>query len=132
MFGPIALLIITTLIYTRQPQFGQAPAGEGLVMMQPSPHFADGEFENLSITPELTEGYTMSGVMWSQFMDPGPNRTPMNTIPSIKTDLFSLPPDSNMLIWFVRSSYYVQIDGNPPIPCCRITRGMSPWHLSRS
>ncbi len=111
LLGLIVLLVIVALIYMRQPQFGQAPAGDRLSTIERSPHFKQGKFENLSHTPELTEGYTMSSVMWSQFMDPGAHRTPIDTIPSIKTDLFSLPPDSNVLIWFGHSSYYMQIDG---------------------
>lgn len=107
----IVLLAVTTVIYVRQPQFGQAPSGERLAAVQRSPHFKDGHFENEHFTPELAEGYSMGGVMYAQFMDPAPHRTPIDTIPSIKTDLHAIPLDRNVLVWFGHSSYYMQIDG---------------------
>lgn len=107
----VAVLAVVTLIYLRQPQFGQAPTGERLRRLEHSAHYQDGHFANEHLTPDLTEGYTMAGLTYRQLFDPGPRRTPIDTIPSIKTDLFALPPDSNVLVWFGHSSYYMQIDG---------------------
>jgi hypothetical protein len=107
----VALLFATVFLYMKQDKFGMAPSGERRAQMEKSPHFRDGKFQNLSVTPDLTEGYTMSGVMYAQFFKKAPRRTPTDVIPSVKTDLLTIPIDSNVLIWFGHSSYLMQIDG---------------------
>ncbi len=111
VLGLLMLLVVAAALFMRQPQFGMAPAGEHLAQLQRSPHFVEGRFANVHETPDLTEGYSMAGITWRQFVDPAAHRTPIDTIPSVKTDLMTLPLDSNVLIWFGHSSYYMQIDG---------------------
>ncbi len=36
---------------------------------------------------------------------------PSGNLPSIKTDLHALSLDSNLLVWFGHSSYYLQVNG---------------------
>ncbi|HBN04768.1 MAG TPA: MBL fold metallo-hydrolase, partial [Bacteroidales bacterium] len=36
---------------------------------------------------------------------------PKDKIPTIKTDLKSIPKDKDIVVWFGHSSYYIQIDG---------------------
>ncbi len=107
----VALLFATVFLYMKQDKFGNAPSGERLSQIEKSPHFKDGKFQNFSETPDLTEGYTMSGVMYAQVFKKAPRRTPTDVIPSVKTDLLTIPIDSNVLIWFGHSSYLMQIDG---------------------
>lgn len=56
----IAIILITfaivVLVFMQQPQFGQAPTGERLERIKKSPNYKDGQFQNLSYTPALTEG----------------------------------------------------------------------------
>jgi L-ascorbate metabolism protein UlaG (beta-lactamase superfamily) len=106
-----ALLAAVTFFYMRKATFGKAPAGERLAAIQQSPHFRDGQFQNLSPTPELVEGYNMLGVTYAQFFRKAPRRSPVGEIPSVKTDLLHLPPDANVLVWFGHSSYFMQLDG---------------------
>ena len=65
---------------------------------------------NLSLTPQLAKGYSMSGVLYAYFFKKTARRTPAEAIPSIKTDLHNFPPNANVLVWFGHSSYYVQLD----------------------
>lgn len=93
-------------------KFGKAPAGTRLEKIKQSPNYREGKFQNLSVTPPLTEGYTIPGIIYSQlFKKKHPQRKPSGTIPSIKTDLFRLSPDENILVWFGHSSYFMQLDG---------------------
>ena len=92
-------------------KFGKAPAGDRLALIQKSPNFRDGKFQNFSVTPELVEGYNMFGVTYAQFFKKAPRRSPTGIIPSVKTDLLSLSIDSTLLVWFGHSSYFLQIDG---------------------
>lgn len=107
----VALLTVATFFYMRSEKFGQAPSGERLARIQKSPNYRNGKFQNLSVTPELVEGYSMLGLAYDQFFKKAPRRTPVDRIPSVKTDLLNLPPDSNILVWFGHSSYFIQLDG---------------------
>lgn len=106
----ILILVAVTYWYMRLPQFGRPPAGERFQLMQQSPRFKKGKFENLRFTPTLTEGYSMWGVIKKQLFAKLPRRRPTDSIPSIKTDLSQLPSNRNLLVWFGHSSYFMQID----------------------
>ncbi|MCD2422917.1 MBL fold metallo-hydrolase [Niabella pedocola] len=107
----LLLLSVSTFFYIRLPKFGKAPSGARLERMQKSPHYKDGKFQNRHFTPTLTEGYSMLGILKDQFFKKLPRRRPVDPIPSIKTNLLQLPADSNVLVWFGHSSYWIQIDG---------------------
>ena len=95
----------------RQAKFGKAPAGNRLTELQKSSNYKDGKFQNLSITPELAEGYNMVGVTYNVLFNKEPRRKPTDIIPSVKTDLINLPVDKDILVWFGHSSYFIQLDG---------------------
>ena len=65
----IIILIITVYVFMQQPQFGRAASGERLETIRKSPHYKDGQFQNLSKTPALTEGASFYGVMKEFFFE---------------------------------------------------------------
>lgn len=105
------LLTLLVSLYMQKPEFGKAPAGERLALIKRSPNYKDGKFQNIHLTPMLTEGYTYSGLLYNQLFKKFPRRKPQDSIPSVKTNLNELPPDVNVLIWFGHSSYFMQIEG---------------------
>lgn len=105
------LLSITIFIFMQQAQFGKQPSGSRLELIKKSPNFRDGSFQNLSVTPDLTEGVSYYTVMKEFFFTKSPRQKPSQTLPSKKTDLKNLKPDENILVWFGHSSYFMQIDG---------------------
>lgn len=107
----LAALTIVTLLYMRKNKFGKAPFGTRLELLKKSPNYKDGSFQNLSLTPELAEGYSMPGLIYAQFFKKAPRRKPTDIIPSKKTNLLDLPIAEDVLVWFGHSSYYIQIDG---------------------
>ncbi len=107
----ILLLIIGILAYMQHPKFGKTPGGERLERIQKSKHYKDGAFQNLSETPQLAEGYTMRTVLWDFLFKKYPNTYPVDSIPSVKTDLKNLNPDEDVFIWFGHSSYFIQLEG---------------------
>jgi L-ascorbate metabolism protein UlaG (beta-lactamase superfamily) len=107
----IVALVVTIFIFLQQPQFGKASSGERLVRMQKSPHFKDGAFQNLSVTPDLTEGATMFSAMREFLFNQSKRSKPASVLPSVKTNLKELPSDKNVLVWFGHSSYFMQVDG---------------------
>jgi hypothetical protein len=106
----ILFLALSVFLYLKSPIFGKTPSGERLELLKRSRNFNNGKFRNFSVTPELAEGYNMAGLMYAHFLKRAPRRYPSGTIPSAKTDLLNLPRESNVLVWFGHSSYFIQID----------------------
>jgi L-ascorbate metabolism protein UlaG (beta-lactamase superfamily) len=100
-----------TLLFLRHPRFGKGPTGPRLETMKKSRYYANGKFQNLSHTPDFTEGYSFWQVMSKFFFEKAPRRRPATTIPSVKTDLRALPLHEDLLVWFGHSSYYLQVHG---------------------
>ncbi|MCH7409491.1 MBL fold metallo-hydrolase [Belliella sp. DSM 111904] len=105
------LMAVAIFLYTLQPKFGTAPSGERLASIQASPNFKNGKFQNISFTPIMTEGYSMTEVIWNSLFKKFPRQKPLEPIPSIKTDLLNLSKDKNILVWFGHSSYFIQLEG---------------------
>lgn len=107
----VGVVAIATVLYMQQPQFGKAPSGKRLELLKQSPNFKEGSFQNIHFTPFITEGYSMIKITWDFIFGKFPRTTPIDTIPSIKTDLKALSKNENVLIWFGHSSYFIQLDG---------------------
>ena len=76
-----------------------------------SPNFKKRTFQNLSHTPQLTEGYTFLRVIKENLLTSWPDKIPSHVLPSMKTNLIELPKDEEVLVWFGHSSYFMQLDG---------------------
>lgn len=107
----IAVLAIAVSLFLQQPKFGRRPTGERMQRILRSPNFRNGKFNNLSHTPDLTEGVSYYAVMREFFFNRSKNRKPPIVLPSSKTNLLNLDPDKNVLVWFGHSSYFMQVDG---------------------
>jgi L-ascorbate metabolism protein UlaG (beta-lactamase superfamily) len=111
IFSLLALISFGTIIYLQQPLFGQAASGERLERMKQSKNYRDGAFVNRSHTLPLTEGYSMPGVLFDFIFKGSPRSKPAKPLPHVQTNLKELPADSNLLVWFGHSSYYIQLNG---------------------
>lgn len=92
-------------------RFGKLATGQRLQQMMASPHYKDGQFQNLSHTPALTEGMSYYPVLKEFIFHKSKRNKPGSKIPGIKTDLKVLNPSEDLLVWFGHSSYYLQLDG---------------------
>ena len=92
-------------------KFGKRPSGERLALIKKSPNYKNGRFVNSNPTPELTEGYKMINVAYEHFFKKAERRSPLENIPTVKTDLLNLPAAEDVLVWFGHSSYFMQIEG---------------------
>jgi len=95
----------------RSPRFGRLPAGERLERIRKSPNYKNGEFQNISFTPQLVEGISMFKIMRKFFFGKSKSSKPPYPLPSKKADLLHLDPNRNILVWFGHSSYIIQVDG---------------------
>ena len=127
----ITLLAIASCFYMRQPQFGTLPKGERLERVKKSPNYKDGKFRNLIEKPTISEGYSMSGELWKTLFKDYPHREPVDTLPSIKTKIKAIPADSNAMVWFGHSSFFLQLDGVKIMvdPVFSGTASPFPWGL---
>lgn len=109
VFTTFILLAVTIYLFVHSSKFGRLPSGERLTRIEKSPNYKDGKFQNLNPTPQMTNekgGFTIFKEMLK-----AKNRRPHQPIPSIRTNLFELTPEQNVLVWFGHSSYFMQIDG---------------------
>ncbi len=122
----LGVLLLVTMVFVRQPQFGQIPAGVRLERIRKSPHYTNGKFQNLRPTPDLTEGVSYYTVMKEFFFEKSKRSEPHDRLPSKKTDLLNLHPDSRTLVWFGHSSYFMQLDGKKILVDPVFSGGASP------
>lgn len=107
----VVILSVVTYFYMRQPMFGALPEGKRLELIQKSSNYKDGSFRNTTEMPIISKGYTMAGEAWKTFAKENPRKVPTDVIPSVKTNLKTLNPTENVMIWFGHSSFFLQIDG---------------------
>lgn len=106
-----ALLAMGGIGFINQPKIGRSPKGDELTKILKSPHYVNGEFQNLEPTSILVnkDNY-YNGIKEILFPTKGVT-IPKENIPTQKTDLKALNPKENLLVWFGHSSFYLQIDG---------------------
>lgn len=107
----VLLLTVVVFLFFRQPKFGKLPTGERLEKIRTAPNYQNGAFQNQSVTPDFAEGESFFSVTLDYFVKPRKRVTPTDAIPHEKTDLLTLDPSKDILVWFGHSSYFMQIDG---------------------
>lgn len=107
----VAALIAAIALFVHKAKFGALPSGERLKRVQASPNYRDGEFQNLVARPSLTNGATTLDIGWKFLLSNKKQTEPASALPTRKTDLSTLPPDDNILIWLGHSSCFAQMNG---------------------
>jgi L-ascorbate metabolism protein UlaG (beta-lactamase superfamily) len=109
----ISLVILSLGIgfYLQQPKFGTLPEGSRLERIKSSPNYVDGQFQNLVPTPQRIEGSSSASLWWEYLFTKKERLTPIDSIPSIKTDLMNLDKSKDVVIWLGHSSYFMQLGG---------------------
>ncbi len=107
----ITLVGLSVFAFVNQPKFGKLPKAERLEKIRKSPNYINGSFKNLSYTPVLAEGVSFFAVSKEFLFNKKERLTPIDTIPSSKTDLLNIDLSKDVLVWFGHSSYFIQIDG---------------------
>ena len=105
------LLIIAVYVFLHLAQFGKLPSGARLQRIKRSANYKNGQFQNVSLTPTMTEGVGFFDVLIQFLFDKKKRVKPVDIIPSVKTDLLNLDPAKDILVWFGHSSYFMQVDG---------------------
>ena len=106
----IAAVVLFGWYYMSTPVFGKLPEGARLEKILKSPNYKDGEFQNLSPTPQMAEGHSMWKVMINFLFNKPDNVSSKQPIPVVQTDLKQLPLDKNVIVWLGHSSYFMILD----------------------
>lgn len=106
-----AVLLAAAVVFLNSPSFGRLPRGKRLARIECSPNFSNGKFRNQHTTPLFTSGRSRIGTMWNMLTSPSPRVRPQKALPVLKTDLSTLDPLQDLLVWFGHSSYLMQIAG---------------------
>lgn len=108
----VVVLIISYFIVINGKAFGGVPKGERLERIRQSKLYRKNKFQNISHTPSIAEGYSMTKVTFNFFFGKkDPLLKPLKEIPSIYTDLKKLDKNQDVFIWLGHSSYYLQTGG---------------------
>ncbi|MEM9259503.1 MAG: MBL fold metallo-hydrolase, partial [Bacteroidota bacterium] len=108
--GIIVAIMVGTILFLQTERFGAHPQGERLARVKASPNYQEGQFQNLADTPMLTEGSSYTTVLYNFLVSAKP-REPKQPLSTVKTDLRSLAPEENVLVWMGHSSYFIKVDG---------------------
>jgi L-ascorbate metabolism protein UlaG (beta-lactamase superfamily) len=92
------------------PVLGRTPRGRRLERIQRSPHYRAGAFQNL-VRTEVTRKGASFLKMLREYRDRPVDTVPPAPVPSVRTDLRTLPAEGASLVWFGHSSYLLKIDG---------------------
>lgn len=107
----IIFIAIGVYIFMQQPQFGKNPTWERLDKIKNSPNYIEDRFQNLMGAPQVKDNISFFTKLNDFFLNKSKRSRPASTLPSVKTDLKSLKPEEDVMIWFGHSSYFLQIDG---------------------
>ncbi len=125
----VALLFGVTAFTLSQSKFGKMPEGARLERIQQSPNYKDDAFRNQSETPVMT-GDSYWSVMKESMFGKKENVTPVDSIPTMKTNLKNLDPNEDILVWFGHSSYFLQQDGKRFLVDPVLSKNASPFSFS--
>lgn len=107
----LALLIALLLFglwFINQPQMDPLMTAERRSHIEASPHYVNGEF--VPIHPH--EPVKPTGDFWKEFLFPTPGKTiPKGIMISDRTDLKTLDPEKDVVVWMGHSSFYMQLHG---------------------
>ncbi len=94
--------------FTHLPQMDPLMTRSRLARIQASPHYKNGEFvpetPHVAVTPDKSS-------MWPLLRPTKGIHMPKDVMPAVKTDLKSLDPKEDVVVWLGHSSFYVQLGG---------------------
>jgi L-ascorbate metabolism protein UlaG (beta-lactamase superfamily) len=109
--GLIVILFIAIYFFMQQDSIGKLPSGTRAERIAKSPNYKDGQFTNLIETKMLADNASYWKMTSKFFFGSIKDREPSRPLPSVKTDLKSIPSDQPTLIWFGHSSYLISVGG---------------------
>jgi L-ascorbate metabolism protein UlaG (beta-lactamase superfamily) len=111
----ILVVIAFIALYLELPMFGQLPRGRRLERIEKSPNYHGGRFRNRSDTSIMSGNplAVAARFIWNcrRFFVEDRRKSPRCRLPVVRTDLKSLNPQEDLLVWFGHSSCLIQLHG---------------------
>ncbi|MCC8173658.1 MAG: MBL fold metallo-hydrolase [Odoribacter sp.] len=111
LFWIIVIIAVVAVVFVNQPSFGRKARGERMERIKNSPNYREGKFQNLHETQQITSDKGFASLLYDFLFVKKERLRPEKALPVIKTDLWQLEWDKDILIWFGHSSYLIQTDG---------------------
>lgn len=112
VFAVLALLGVAGFAYLQHPKFGPSAAAIRSPAVLASPNYSGGAFHNQVPTPILTGNTSFAEALLRNLTEPKPaDIRPPAPIPTVTTDLKSLPREEDLVVWLGHSSFYVHLNG---------------------
>ena len=102
------------VLFTKRPEFGRTPQGERLARIQASPHYANGQFQNLVPVQVMNEDSGENRlVATAKFLFGDKSAlSPQEAMLSRKTNLKTLAPERDAVVWMGHSSFFLLLGGH--------------------
>ena len=107
----IVLVVGAVCLAACAPKFGKHPEGERLERIQRSPNYVEGTFRNQIEAPPPVTRTNRFSILLEHVFKKSDLLVPKNPIPSVKTDLKSLDPARDTLVWLGHSSFFLLLGG---------------------
>ena len=109
----VIVFAISIYLFMKTPVFGALPSGKSLEKVKNSKNYIDGKFRNKEKTELLTDTKKTPIKRLLEFaFEKDPEGTvPKIALPSVKTDLKTLDPNEDLIVWFGHSSLFIKIAG---------------------
>lgn len=113
--GMLGLAAGGGFFYVHRPEFGRTPTGERLARVMASPHYKNGQFQNLVPVPVMSEaeGERENRVLatWKFLFGDKTGLKPEQPMLSEKTNLGALDLQKDCVVWMGHSTFYMQLGG---------------------
>src|SRR5574344_2995279 len=102
----VVVIAVGVVFLYNYPAFGRAPQGTRLERIMKSPNYRDGHFRNQYPTPTMTSHKGFFTNLYEFLFQKNQNLKPGEDIPAVKTDLWHLDRNKDVVVWFGHSSLF--------------------------
>jgi L-ascorbate metabolism protein UlaG (beta-lactamase superfamily) len=106
----LLLLVVAglgTYLFMQTAVFGGVPANARLARIEQSKHYRSGAFQNVDATDVMRREVSYWGMLLDNFRKPA-DVEPRQPLPTVRTNLNTLPTNETSIVWFGHSSYLIQ------------------------
>ena len=111
--GALGMMAGGGALFVNRPEFGRPPQGARLARMEASPHYMNGQFQNLVPVQVMNEDNGESRLTaTAKFLFGDKSQlSPQEAMLSDKTDLKTLDVSQDAVVWMGHSTFFLQLGG---------------------
>ncbi len=107
----VIAVVFAVSAFVSTPPFGRLPRGKRLERIENSPNYRDGQFQNRHSSPMIVGNKGFVSNLIDFLFRKSEDVRPAGDVPAVKTDLRTLDPQKELMVWFGHSSYLIQSGG---------------------